>query len=606
DMGQNFAGFMEFNAKFPLGTRVELEFGEILQQGNFYKGNYGHANSSFVYVSDGREETVRPHFTFFGFRYVRVTGWPGELRKEDFTGQVLYSDIQRTGYVETGNKRLNRLYENTLWGLKSNFIDIPTDCPQRSERLGWTGDAQVFAKTASYHMDTRAFFHKFIKDLKEEQRILGGGIPNYFPNIGHKKDVSSVWGDIATLLPDVLYHIYGSRDEMESSYPMMKDWVDFITEEGKKKGSNTGLYDFGSHFGDWLALDGAKPTSFKGSTDDDYIASVYYFRSVQIVREMSALLEKTEEEKQYATLEEKIKKAIEKEYFTPSGRLAVDTQAAYVIGIKFGLGNSREKLIEQFKKRLKKDCFQIKCGFVGAPLLCTALAEAGLVELAYDFLLKEGFPGWLYSVDLGATTIWERWNSVLADGTINGTGMNSLNHYAYGSVMEFVYAYASGIRPLKPGFSQAIIEPHPDIRLGSLSCEFHSVNGLYVVKWEIQEDGRLKVYVEIPFNCEALVKLPRYHMPEQWLEAGSYDFSYLPTKDFRKPYHRETTLERLSKDSKVMEILEEEVPLVAHMAASGDIETLSETLEDIGKKTYLPINPEKLEGAVAKIYERMV
>lgn len=205
DMGQNFAGFVEFLADFPAGTQIVLDFGEILQKGNFYNGNYRDAESRFVYVSGGTRELVRPHFTFFGFRYVRVTGWPGTVDKACFTGKVLYSDIHRTGFIKTSDPRINRLYENTVWGLKSNFIDMPTDCPQRSERLGWTGDAQVFAPTASYHMDTRAFFHKFVKDLRDEQLVLGGAVPNFLPNFGHKADASSVWADIATFLPNTLY-----------------------------------------------------------------------------------------------------------------------------------------------------------------------------------------------------------------------------------------------------------------------------------------------------------------------------------------------------------------------------------------------------------------
>lgn len=601
DMGQNFAGYVEFYADFPKGTRIVLDFGEILQEGCFYNKNYRDAKSQFVYVSDGTPETVRAHFTFFGFRYVRVTGWPGMCRKEDFIGKVLYSDIRRTGYVTTGNEKINRLYKNTVWGLKSNFIDMPTDCPQRSERLGWTGDAQVFAPTASYHMDTRAFFHKFIKDLRDEQQFLDGGVPNYLPNIGHKEDVGSVWGDIATFLPNTLYTCYGNLEEMEYCYPLMKDWVDYIDRKDAGRGKKQYLFNFGFHFGDWLALDGPTPTSFKGSTDDDYIASVYYYRSTQIVRKMAERLGKQQDAAYYKELEENISQAVKQEFFTPTGRLAVDTQAAYVIALKFGLYIDREKLIEQFRLRLKKDCNQIKCGFVGAPLLCTVLAEAGLYETAYDFLLKEGFPSWLYSVNLGATTIWERWNSVLPDGTISDTGMNSLNHYAYGSVMEFVYAYAAGIRPLEPGFKKAVIAPHPDIRLGKLECLYDSVNGLYVSKWSIEADGTLKVHVEIPFGCEAEVDLPDYPDGKMVLPAGAYDFSYQPENDLCRPYHKGTTLGRIAQDEKALATLGKYAPAIAGIAASGDPEMGANTLEEILSMGYLPFEPEELKKAIAEI-----
>lgn len=606
DMGQNFAGFVEFKADFPKGTKVILDFGEILQQGNFYNKNYRDAKSQFVYISDGRKEVVRPHFTFFGFRYVRVTGWPGELDKEDFVGKVIYSDLRRTGSIETSDDKINRLYQNTVWGLKSNFIDMPTDCPQRSERLAWTGDAQVFAPTASYHMDTRAFFHKFIKDLRSEQKELDGGMPNFLPNIGHKEKTGSVWGDVATFLPNTLYTYFGNEEEMEYCYPMMKDWVDFIDRGDARRGKRKYLFDFMHTFGDWLALDGPTPISFKGGTNDVFVSSIYYYRSVQIVRQMAERLNKAEDAVRYYVLEENIKKAVLDEFFTPTGRLAIDTQAAYVIALKFQVYLNRDQIIEQFKERLKKDMYQIKCGFVGAPLLCTVLAEAGEYELAYDFLLKEGFPSWLYSVNLGATTVWERWNSVMPDGTISDTGMNSLNHYAYGSVMEFVYSYAAGIRPLEAGFKKAAIAPHPDIRIPEIACSYDSVNGRYVCNWKIEKDGTFTVHIEIPFNCEAVVELPGYEKRQMTLPAGSYDFAYEPKKDLRKPYGRNTTLARIAKDERAMGIIGKYIPALAGIVASGDPEMGSYSLENLTHMEFLPFDTTKLETVVRELSEIII
>lgn len=606
DFGQNFAGFVEFRAHLPKGTRVVLDFGEILQNGCFYNKNYRDAKSQFVYISNGEPELVRPHFTFFGFRYVRVTGWAGQLNKEDFTGRALYSAVERAGTLTTGHAKLNRLYQNTVWGLKSNFLDMPTDCPQRSERLGWTGDAQVFAPTACYHMDNRAFFHKFVQDLMDEQAFLDGGIPNYVPNIGHKKDVGSVWGDIGTFLPYALYTYYGSLEEMAFCYPMMKGWVDSIDRQDAARGSRQYLYNFGFHFGDWLALDGPTPTSFKGSTEDDYIASVYYFRSAQITGEIAGKLGKTEDAQHYLDLAEQIRQAVLREFFTPSGRLAIDTQAGCIIALKFNICPDREKMIRQFVARLKKDCNQIKCGFVGAPLLCTVLAEAGQYELAYDFLLSEDFPSWLFCVNLGATTIWERWNSVGPDGTISDTGMNSLNHYAYGSVMEFVYAYAAGIRPIEPGFAQAVIEPHPDIRLGKLECRYNSTSGEYVSNWEICPDGSLKIHIEIPFHCKARVTLPGDSAGERLLSAGAYDFDYFPAHDYRMPYGRHTTLRRLAQDGQAIGLLAQYAPAIAGIAMSGNPELGADSLEDISHKGFLPFDPAKLAEAIAALEQFIV
>jgi alpha-L-rhamnosidase len=624
DMGQNFAGYLQFRSNFPKGTKITLEMAEILQNGCFYHKNYRDAQSQFVYISDGRKETVRVHCTYFGFRYVKVTGWPGEIRKEDFTGMVMYSALDRAGYIKTGNAKVNRLYENTLWSLKSNFIDMPTDCPQRSERLGWTGDAQVFSPTACYHMQTAAFYHKFIKDLRDEQKMIDGAIPNYVPNIGHKTDAGAVWGDIGTMLPDTLYRFTGNLTELRYDYPMMKDWVDWIDRKDAARGSRHYLFDFGFQFGDWLALDGMTPTSFKGSTDDSFIASVYYCHSAEITAQAAERLADAghdnadaarnaerlsfaDDAARFHALAEKIRAAILQEYFTPNGRLAVDTQTACVIALKFGICPDRGRMLEQFRIRLQKDGYQIKGGFVGAPLLCTVLGEAGMTDTAYDFLFNEKFPGWLYEVNLGATTIWERWNSVLEDGTISDTGMNSLNHYSYGSVVEFLYAFAAGIRPLEPGFVRAVIDPHPDIRLGSLDCSYDSAAGKYRSSWTIEKDGLLTVQVAVPFGAEAEVILPED--PEKrrlTLAAGEYTWQYQPKRDYRKPYGWQTKLSRAADDSGVLEILRQHVPALYGMALSGDIETGSCTFEDLSHMGFLPIDPEELKKAVAELEMRIV
>lgn len=606
DFGQNFAGFPEFDAAFPKGTKVVLDFGEILQQGNFYRGNYREANSQFVYISDGRKETVRPHFTFFGFRYVKVSGWEGELKPDMFRGCVLYSDIDRAGKIHTGNPKIDRLYENTVWGLKSNFIDMPTDCPQRNERLGWTGDAQIFAPTASYHMDTRAFFHKFEQDLMDEQSYLDGGVPNYVPNIGHKADCTSAWGDIGTFLPMTLWKYYGSREELEFAWPMMKDWVDYMDRLDASKGEKKYTFEPGFQFGDWLGLDGVSENGFKGGTDDNYLGAVYYYRSAAYTAEAAGILGKKEEGQHYRELAENIRKAILDEYFTPNGRFALDTQASYIAALKFGLWRDRDRMIAQFKERLKKDGYRIRCGFIGAPMLCTVLAECGLTDLAYDFLLKEDFPSWLYCVNLGATTIWERWNSVGPDGTISDTGMNSLNHYSYGSVMEFVYAYAAGIRPKEPGFRKAIIAPHPDYRLPCIECSFDSTAGRYVSNSRIAKDGSVEIHIEIPFGCEAEVILPESGKEPQILPAGCYDFSYMPGHDYRKPFDENTPIVKLADHEGALGILFSLVPPIGGMAKGKDPEFGFSGLAEFRNLGFLPIEREKLEEAIKRISDLTV
>lgn len=612
DFGQNHAGFMQFEADFAAGTTVTFECAEILQEGNFYHDNYREAESKFVYVSDGRKETVRPHFTFFGYRYLRVTGWPGEIKKEDVTAKVVYSDLERTGYIETSDEKINRLYANCIWGQKSNFIDMPTDCPQRSERLGWTGDAQVFAPTASYNMDTRAFYSKFLRDLRSEQVRANGAVANYIPSLG-SGGASSVWGDVGTFVPAEMHKTFGETEALRMHYPLMRDWCEYMYRVDEEKGGKR-LFLNGFQFGDWLALDGITEQSFKGSTDDDYIGTVYYYQSTKITGEMAERLGYSEDADKYKKRAEEIRQAIFAEYFTPSGRLAMDTQASYIVALRFGLYLDKQRLIDQFRERLKKDCYKIKCGFVGAPLLCVTLCENGMTDLAYHFLFQEGFPGWLYCVNLGATTIWERWNSLLADGTCSGTGMNSFNHYSYGSVVEFFYAYIAGIRPAEPGYRRAVIAPEPSMKFRFFNCSYNSASGKYVSNWKIAEDGTFSMHVEIPFGCEAVVTLPRCSGKNVQgidaavgadgsavLSAGVYDFSYTPTRDFRRIYSPATRLGELAGDAEAMAILKEDLPNAYGMILGQDVENMNLSLGELSHMFFMGFAPEAVERATEKI-----
>lgn len=598
DFGQNFAGYVEYSQSIPRGGKLALEFGEVLQNGNFYHDNYRTASSIFTYLSDGEPRTIRSHFTFFGFRYVKVTGLD-TLESAAFTGRAVYSDMDRVGYLETGNEKINRLHENTVWGLKSNFLDMPTDCPQRDERLGWCGDANVFAPTAGYLMDTRAFYAKFLRDLRFDQIRNGGKVaiflPNEFPAL-----TSAVWSDVATFLPHMLYQYYGDPAQLQQNYPMMRDWVDSIYREDISRGGKH-LWNFGFQFGDWLALDGATEQSTFGRTDSGLIASLYYYASASYVANAAQLLGYAEDAAQYAALASEVKGAILEEYFTSTGRLAVDTQTGYLAALKFGVYRDKQRLIDGLKARMKQDCWRIKGGFVGATMMNTVLADNGLGNLAYDLLFYEGFPGWLYAVNLGATTIWERWNSILPDGSISGTGMNSLNHYSYGAVMEFVYRYAAGIIPLEPGFRKARITPHPDIRMETLRCSFDSACGRYVSNWSIQPDGSLSFHIEVPFGCEADVVLPE--QPTQALVAGCYDFVIHTKHNYRQLYTADTPLERLLQDNRVVTVLKHDLPELLCIEHS-DLEALSKSLNDQRTKALLfRQSTEKLDCAIMKIIE---
>ena len=594
DFGQNHTGWLRFKSTLPEGAQVRFEFGEVLQQGNFYNANYRSAVGGFRYRSDGREETVCQKFTFYGFRYVKITGWSGELRAEDFESPVLYSDLERTGWLETGHANLNRLYQNVLWGQKSNFLSIPTDCPQRDERLGWTGDAQVFAPTACYHMDTRAFFRSFLQFLRSEQQRHSGAIPTYVPTMGDFT-ACALWSDAAALIPNTLQRFYGSN-VADEFYPMMKDWVDYVAAHNPGR-----LYTEGFQFGDWLAQDGITPQSFKGGTDDVFLASAYWMNSAQITAQLARRLGETEDAEYYTAMAEQIRSSVMETYFTPTGRLSVDTQAAYVTALHFGLWTNKAVLLEQFRRRLRYDNFQIRCGFAGAPLMCRVLAEHGMEELACDLLLRRGFPGWMYAVELGATTVWERWNSLLPDGTCSGTGMNSLNHYAYGSVMEYVYGHLAGLRPGSNGFQTAVIAPLPDIRLGHLNCTCLTAAGEYRVFWRICPDGQIELELTIPFGCTAHVTLPRNPQPPLTLSAGNYTYRYQPERDYRALYHMDTRLGQLAEDARAQDILGQHLPQLLGILKENNLEFTTQTFRELSHAFYLGLNPENIAALVSQL-----
>ena len=578
DFGQNFVGFVQLAADFSKGTKVSMDFGEVLNQGNFYNENYRTAKANFTYISGGRAETARPHFTFFGGRYVRIEGWPGtdEQLSKAVIGCVVYSRLDRTGYIETSDPKVNRLAANCLWSQKGNFLDVPTDCPQRDERFGWTGDANVFAVTATYNMDTRAFYEKYMYDLRIAQNQMGGSGPAVAPISGMEMQGGCVWGDVVTFLPSAMYDFFGDREMLAHHYPMMKDWVDFITRESEKNG-NHHLFDFGFHFADWLAQDGMTEDSAIGGTDSYYLASCYYYASTRMVERAAKICGFTEDEKQYGALAEMIRQAIFNEYFSPSGRLCIDTQTAYLVALKFGLYLDRDKMIAALRDRLHKDAYRIRGGFIGATMLCQVLAENGFEREAIRYLLNEDYPGWLNCVNQGATTIWERWN-MISDMGSGGYQMHSLNHYAYGSVIEYVYRYLGGIRSTETAFRSVDFRPQITGHFRYLNTSYDSVSGKYVCNWRIEEDGTVCVHVEVPFNCTATLALPNSGQEEKQLAAGSYDFSYSPERDFRLRFDDESLCMDYAKCPEAMEILKEQAPGIYAEITRGNLEMLAEPL----------------------------
>ena len=449
-------------------------------------------------------------------------------------------------------------------------------------------------------MDTRAFYRKFLSDLRIDQQKHGGAVANYLPNIGGMPGGSSVWGDIATFLPATLYEFYGNREDLEAQYPLMKDWLSWIFRQDEEHGGKR-LWNFGFHFGDWLAQDGVTPQSMKGGTDDFFVASMYYYASALKTAQAARILKKPEDAETFGRLAEEIRAAILREYFSPAGRLCVDTQTAYLLCLNFSVYVDRERLIEGLKKRFQKDCFKIKGGFVGATMMCRVLAENGLEDLAAYFLFQEGFPGWLHCVNLGATTIWERWNSVLDDGTISGTGMNSLNHYSYGSVMEYVFRDLAGIRPLAPGFGRVRFAPQPSRYLQELSCAYDSVSGEYSSYWRINEDGTLTVRFRVPFGCTAEALLPGSGEIVA-LTAGEYETTYRPDMDYGQRYTMDSRLDEMKDDEEALALLQEDMPPAYEAVLKNDIELMSLPFTELQNLFFFGFNPGMMQAGTRRLF----
>lgn len=582
DMGQNMVGWLSFRCNAPKGTKLFFQFGEILQDDNFYNENLRTAKAEFTYISDGMEREVRQHFTFYGFRFVKIVGWEGEPDLNDFRGLVIHSEMEELGHIETADPLVNQLVHNAKWGQKGNFLDVPTDCPQRDERYGWTGDAQIFSGTACFNMDTYAFYTKYGKDVYAEQLKLDGSVPDVVPVANYSGDASTAWGDAATIIPWNVYLHYGDKGILNRQYDSMKAWVDYMRREDEKYG-NKYLWQSGFHYADWLALDGNVKGGVYGGTDPFLISSGYYYYSANIVAKTAKILGKEEDEVYYTDLAAKIYDAFVQEYFTPSGRLCVNTMTAHVVVLYMGLTPdfAYEKTCAGLLEILKKNKYHLNTGFVGTPYLCRVLSENGMNDIAYRLLMEKGFPGWLYEVLMGATTVWERWNSVMPDGKISGTGMNSLNHYAYGSIVEWMYRNMLGIQPSeeKAGFKRFTVAPKPNYQIPWAKAALRSASGNICSEWAI-EGKSLNFKVTVPFDAEAVIVLPDAEETviaaqaaemdgilgvEQVgrnvkvsVEAGIYTFDYEPTTPCRRVYSIDSPMEELMANEGTRKVLDAE------------------------------------------------
>lgn len=506
DFGQNMVGWIKLKVKGSAGTEVTIRHAEVLDKfGNFYTDNLRAAAATAIYtLKGGDEETYEPRFSFFGFRYIAVNGFPGELKPENITGVVVHSDMKPTGSFECSNALINQLEHNIQWGQKGNFVDVPTDCPQRDERLGWTGDAQAFCRTAAFNMNVAAFFTKWLKDVAVDQGA-DGAVPFVIPDVLHNKGTSAGWGDVSTIAPWTMYQVFGDKRLLETQYPSMKAYVEYI----RAKAGNSYLWKGGSVFGDWLFYKSMQQTENDGYTSPDMIATMFYAYSAKLLAQAAAVLGKTDDQQTYNGIFEKVKDAFNHNYVTAEGRIASESQTSYVLALHFGLLPEavRPKATQYLVDDIKGRGNHLSTGFLGTPYLCHVLTANGRTDVAYDLLLQQTFPSWLYPVKMGATTIWERWDGQKTDSTFQDVGMNSFNHYAYGAIGDWMYRVAAGIEIGGPGYKHILIQPQPDKKLTYAKASFESSYGQIASGWEMK-DGKFLVKIKIPANTMATITLP--------------------------------------------------------------------------------------------------
>ena len=556
DFGQIVTGVVEAHVKGEKGQKIVIRHAEVLDKdGNFYPETLRQAKSIDTFICNGEEQIFRPHFTFHGFRYICVEGME-EFTADQFFACVTHSDMEKTGDFTCSNQKVNQLQKNITWSQRDNFLDIPTDCPQRDERLGWTGDAQVFSWTAAFNRNTALFYKKWMRDVAAESS-LEKGVPHVVPDILDSYS-SSAWSDVAVIVPWVVYQIYGDKGILEENWKCMHEWVDYI----KNNCGENGLWQSGFQYGDWLALDiESGSTDRTGGTDKYLVANAYYAYSTRIVRDAADALGYAEEAKAYGDLYEEIVEAIHVEYVTRSGRMVSETQTACVLMLYFDLikPEFRDRILETLELNIGAHHNHLTTGFVGTPYLCHCLSENGLHGLADEIFMKEDFPGWLYAVKKGATTIWERWNSILPNGDFDESGMNSLNHYAYGSIGSWLYEKVAGIRCMEPGYKKIRIQPTLTKGMTEVSATYESIYGTIVSAWSCRE-GKICVDVQIPANTTAVIQLPEKEA-EFTVGSGRYHYEYKTDTNLKfEKYSLESTLGELVAEELGRSMFEEMVP----------------------------------------------
>ena len=509
DFEQNLTGWATLKIKGKTGDTINLFHTEVLDKaGNFYTDNLRAAKQQNTFIlKGGDEEFFEPHFTFQGFRYIKIEGLTGELKTENISAVALYSAMPPTGTFTSSNALINQLQHNIQWGQRGNFLDVPTDCPQRDERLGWTGDAQVFSRTATFNFGVNNFFAKWMKDVALDQQP-NGSVPFVVPNVlGPNAGGSAGWADAATIIPWNVYLAYGDKQILIDQYSSMKAWVGYM-----EKASKNNLWNTGFHFGDWLFYRPFDDNDGRSAVTDKYlIAQCFFAYSTQILFNTATVLGKTADAEYYKNLLQKIKTAFVNEYVTANGNLVSGTQTAYVLALHFDMlpevlqKNAAEKLVTNIKNYGD----HLTTGFLGTPYLCHVLSRFGYTGVAYKLILQENYPSWLYPVKMGATTIWERWDGIKPDSTFQVPSMNSFNHYSYGAIGDWMYRVMAGLDTdeSEPGYKHIIIKPHVGGGFKNAAATLQTYYGTASSGWKIITD-KILFDVEIPPNTTATIYLP--------------------------------------------------------------------------------------------------
>jgi len=509
DFGQNLVGWVTIKVKGKPGDTIKVWHAEVLDKlGNFYTENLRAAKAQDIYVLKGNgEEIFEPHFTFHGFQFIRIEGYAEDMIKPgDVTAIALYSDMKPTGTFTSSNPLINQLQHNIQWGQKGNFLDVPTDCPQRDERLGWTGDAQVFSRTATFNMNVNDFFAKWLRDVAADQQ-KNGVVPWVIPNCLGFSQSSTGWADVSTVEPWNMYLAYGDKRILATQYPSMKAWVDYMQGQSKND-----LWQTGQSFGDWLFYSRDDDTDGTSAITDKYfIAQCFYACSTELLINAANALGKKEDADNYTALLKRIKAAFEKEYVTANGRLVSGTQTAYTLALNFDM--LPEELRQQAAQRLVDNIraygMHLTTGFLGTPYLCHVLTRFGFNNIAYRLLLQDTYPSWLYPVKMGATTIWERWDGIRPDKSFEAASMNSFNHYSYGAIGDWMYRVMVGLDTYddKPGYKHIRVMPHPGGGFTNASATLETYYGKATSGWEVK-DGKTYYNIDIPPNTKADIFLP--------------------------------------------------------------------------------------------------